>query len=245
MAPFPRTVCAASSPEVIGLSERGEPWFNTRMTFQRRGTGRREDLVEAATAIVRDSGFGAASVKAVTARAGMSTGLLCRYADGLDDVLAEVFRRCAGVEMAAVDQAVTAVASADATSRLVALIETFADRALRGGRLAWALLAEPVDRIVDDERLIYRRGYVGILTEIVTDGVRSGEFPLQNARLTAAGLVGAIGEALAGPLAPVSAEHDDSDAVVEAITALCLRAVGARCDPPSSAHVLSGEELEP
>lgn len=198
------------------------------MTFQRRGTGRREDLVEAATAIVRDSGFGAASVKAVTARAGMSAGLLYSYAESLEDLHAEVFRRCAGGEMAAVDQALAAVDVSDATGRLLALIETFATRALRGERLAWALLVEPVGRAIEEERLAYRRGYVDILTEVVTQGVRGGEFAAQDARLTAAGLVGAVAEALAGPLAPVALVEDDSDAIVDAITGLCLRAVGAR-----------------
>lgn len=192
-----------------------------------READRREELVEAATAIARDSGFGAASVKAVTARAGMSAGLLYSYAAGLEELLAEVFRRCAGAEMAAVDQAITTAEPGDATGRLVALIETFATRALRGGRLAWALLAEPVGRAINEERLAYRRGYVGILTDIVTQGVRDGEFPAQDARITAAGLVGAIGEALTGPIAPVPIEQDDPDAVVAAITALCLRAVGA------------------
>lgn len=192
-------------------------------------TGRRQELIDAATGIVRDAGFGAASVKAVTARAGMSAGLLYTYAGSIDDVLAEVFRRCAGAELAAVDQAVLAVPAADATARLVALIETFADRALRGGRLAWALLVEPVGRAIDEERLTYRRGYADILAEIVERGMKDGRFPPQDARLTAAGLVGAIGEALTGPLSPLTSEYDeaDADAIIRAITQLCLRAVGA------------------
>ncbi|WP_353114338.1 TetR/AcrR family transcriptional regulator [Microbacterium sp.] len=192
-------------------------------------TGRRQELIDAATGIVRDAGFGAASVKAVTARAGMSAGLLYTYAGSIDDVLAEVFRRCAGAELAAVDQAVLAVPAADATARLVALIETFADRALRGGRLAWALLVEPVGRAIDEERLTYRRGYADILAEIVERGMQDGRFPRQDARLTAAGLVGAIGEALTGPLSPLASEYDeaDADAIIRAITQLCLRAVGA------------------
>ncbi|MGO2110966.1 MAG: TetR/AcrR family transcriptional regulator [Pseudoclavibacter sp.] len=193
----------------------------------RREAGRRDDLIEAATAIVRESGFGAASVKAITSRAGMSAGLLYSYADGLDEVLAEVFRRSAGTELAAVDRAVAESARTDAAGRLLTLVETFATRALRGGRLAWALLVEPVGRAIDEERLTYRRGYAGILTEIVSQGVNDGTFAPQNPAITAAGLVGVIGEALTGPLTPVSAEDDDPDAVVTAISELCLRAVGA------------------
>lgn len=214
----------------------------------RRGTGRREDLVQAAMAIVRDSGFGVASAKAVSARAGMSTEAMSTYAPNLDDLLAEVFRRCAGVEMAAVDRAIAATDSSDATDRLIAMIDTFATRALRAGRLAWALLAEPVSREIEVERQAYRRGYVDMLTDIVVDGVRDGEFAPQDARITAAGIVGAISVALIGPLVPLAVEGDDPDAVIASITGLCLRAVGARTasdtasDPASDPDGGAGSE---
>ena len=38
-------------------------------------------------------------------------------------------------------------------------METFARRALRGPRLACALLAEPVDPAIEAERLAFRRAY--------------------------------------------------------------------------------------
>ncbi|MCK8467230.1 TetR/AcrR family transcriptional regulator [Microbacterium aurugineum] len=190
---------------------------------------RRRELREAASGIVREEGFGAATVKAITARAGMSAGLLYTYVDSVDDLLADVFRQCAGAELTAVDDAVHA-APDDARARLVALIETFAARALRGRRLAWALLAEPVGRAVDEERLAYRRGYAALLDEIVRQGIASEVFAPQDPAITAAGLVGAIGEALTGPLSPVSGVEDapDPESVVATITALCLRAVGER-----------------
>lgn len=209
------------------------------MAAQRRASGaaeRRAELVDAATGIVRENGFGAATVKAVTARAGMSAGLLYSYAESLDELLADVFRRCAGAELGAVDDAVRH-APHDAASRLTALVDAFAMRALRGHRLAWALLVEPVGRAIDEERLTYRRGYAALLADIIRQGVDSGELPLQDVGIAAAGLVGAIGEALTGPLSPVS-ESDapvDPEAVVAEIRALCMRAVGAA---PASA----GEE---
>lgn len=189
---------------------------------------RRVELVAAATAIVRESGFGAATVKTVTARAGMSAGLLYRYAEGVDELLADVFRRCAGVELAAVDAGVAA-AGASARARLVALVDVFAHRALRGQRLAWALLVEPVARSVEEERLGYRRGYAALMTEVLQAGIRDGEFVAQDPSVTAAGLVGAIGEALAGPLSPTAGGASaDRTALVAEITNLCLRAVGAQ-----------------
>jgi AcrR family transcriptional regulator len=192
---------------------------------------RRAALIEAATAIVRERGFAAASVKAITAGAGVSTGLLYTYAPSAQDLLAEVFRRCAGQELAATEGAVAHAARAtpgSAAAQLVAVVDTFAGRALRAPRLAWALLAEPVGRLIETERLNYRRGYCDLLGDVVEQGIATGELPRQSAHVTAAGLVGAIGEALVGPLSPApdSAEYDGTQ-LTAAIRNLCLRAVGA------------------
>ena len=46
-----------------------------------------------------------------------------------------------------------AATGARRAERIAAGVETFARRALRGRRLAWALLAEPVDPAVEAERL--------------------------------------------------------------------------------------------
>src|SRR6267142_2013286 len=62
---------------------------------------------------------------------------------------AEVSRRAAQHEVDAVIAAAT----------LANGVETFARRALAGRRLAWALLAEPVDPVVEAERLAFRRAY--------------------------------------------------------------------------------------
>jgi AcrR family transcriptional regulator len=111
-----------------------------------------------------------------------------------------------------------------AVDRLAAAVEAFARRALRGRRLAWALLAEPVDPAVEAERLVFRRAYAAVFDEIVSDGVAAGELPPQNVGLTAAALVGALGEALVGPLSPVAADVDP-DALVADLVAFSLRSV--------------------
>lgn len=209
------------------------------------GRDRRADLLAAAADIVREQGFGAVTVKAVTSRIGMSAGLLYRYAGSVDGLTTEVFRRFAGAELAAVDAAVEKAAQGGALARLDALAQTFAFRALRGQRLAWALLVEPVGHAIDAERLVYRAGYANLLTDIVSSGVREGALPNQNIRIAAAGIVGAIGEALVGPLSPVSAGQPDGDdahegsigdpeSITDAIVQLCRRAVGA---PPREGSV--------
>ena len=94
------------------------------------------------------------------------------------------------------------------------MLATFARRALRNPRLAWALIAEPVDPLVDAERLAYRSRYAALIAEGLRDGIAAGELPAQDAELTAAALVGGCGEALVGPLSPVGARRADPEAVI-------------------------------
>jgi hypothetical protein len=100
---------------------------------------------------------------------------------------------------------------------------TFARRALQNRRLAWALLAEPVDPLVDAERLAYRVRYASLIAAELRAAVEAGESPPQNVDFTAAALVGGCGEALVGPLSSV----DRSDRVVAAIHTFVRRAIGA------------------
>ena len=110
---------------------------------------------------------------------------------------------------------------------MAAAVETFARRALRGRRLAWALIAEPVDPAVEVERLAFRRAYAAGFEDVLRAGVAAGELAPQNVALSAAALVGALGEALVGPLSWVGAMNDDvdADALVADLVAFALRAV--------------------
>src|SRR5215470_4800650 len=96
-----------------------------------------------------------------------------------------------------------AATSGGAVERLEAVVATFARRALRHRRLAWALVYEPVDPLVDEERLVYRREYCRHMAGLLRAGIAAGEVPDQNAELSAAAVVGAIAESLVGPLSPV------------------------------------------
>jgi AcrR family transcriptional regulator len=174
----------------------------TARTEARRAAAR-ERIVDAAHEIVAREGFGAAAVAAVAARAGVATGTLYRHFGSKAELFAEVFRRAAQRE-------VDAVAAAPS---LAAGVETFARRALAGRRLAWALLAEPVDPVVEAERLAFRRAYRDAFTPFVAD------------ELTAAALVGAVGEVLVGPLSPTAADLDE-DALVASLVGLCQRLGG-------------------
>lgn len=167
----------------------------------------RERIVAAAHELIAHGGYREASVAAVAQRAGVATGTLYRHFPSKAELFAEVFRRASQRE---VDAVAAAVAHADTRdARIAAGVETFARRALKGRRLAWALLAEPVDPAVEAERLVFRRAYADIFAT-VTDP------------LTATMLVGALGEALVGPLSPVHPDLDE-DALIAQLVAFCVR----------------------
>jgi AcrR family transcriptional regulator len=202
----------------------------TERTEARR-TQTRERIVRAALELVALGCYREAQVAAVAKRAGVATGTVYRHFPSKAELLTEVFRVASQREV----DAVSAVTGEHATERLAAAVDTFARRALRGRRLAWALLAEPVDPAVEAERLVFRRAYADVFARAIADGVQRGELPPQDAAFTATALVGAIGEALVGPLSPThSATDADPEALVAALITFCLRST---TDQELSQHV--------
>ena len=198
------------------------PYRPTERTEARRAETR-ERIVRAAHGLIARGGYREAQVAAVAAGAGVATGTVYRHFPSKAELFAEVFRRASQREVDATRAAAEAAGGA-ASQRLAAAVETFARRALRGRRLAWALLAEPVDPAVEVERLAFRRAYATGFAQVLRDGVEAGELAPQNVELTAAALVGALGEALVGPLSPV-ADDVDADALVADLVTFCLRSV--------------------
>lgn len=188
----------------------------------------RERVLAAALSIVSAAGFNALTMNAVAQQAGIATGAVYRHFESKAQLCAEVFRIATEKEVAVVRE--TALREGDPARRLLDVIETFALRALRARRLAYALIAEPVDALVDRERLRYRLAYAQIFQQLVDDGIASGGFPAQGAALSAAALVGVIAESLVGPLS-LQAETGPSveqASLVRSIQAFCLRAVALK-----------------
>jgi AcrR family transcriptional regulator len=206
------------------------PYRPTQRTEARRAAAR-EQIVTAARELIARGGYREAQVAAVAARAGVATGTVYRHFPSKAELFAEVFRRVSAREVDATRAA--AADAAGATSRLAAAIEAFARRALRARRQAYALLAEPVDPAVEAERLRFRRAHAEHFAAIVADGIAARELPPQNAELAGAALVGALAEALVGPLSEVAA-HTDPEALVADLVAFCLRSV---TDREAAAHV--------
>jgi AcrR family transcriptional regulator len=189
----------------------------------------RERLLGAAREVLEQGGYAGASVVAIAARAGLSAGALYRHFPSKAALFVEVFRAAADGELAALHAAATR--SESHAARLDAVVASYARRALRNRRLAWALVYEPVDPRVDAERLAYRRGYCRSMAALLRRGIAAGEFPEQNAELTAAALVGIIAETLVGPLSPLEGEAVSETELVAPLLRLCRRAVGAHDVP--------------
>jgi AcrR family transcriptional regulator len=191
-------------------------------------SGTRERLLAAARDVIEEGGYGAASVVAIADRAGVAAGTLYRHFASKEELFVEVFRVVCAREEEAVREAGAALPpSASAAERLQTVLGTFTRRALRNRRLAWALIAEPVDPLVDAERIAYRARYAELIARTLAGGIASGELPEQDVTLTAAALVGGCGEVLAGPLSPLASGAPDSAAIAAALRAFVGRAVGA------------------
>ena len=186
------------------------------------GLATRERLLAVARELIEQGGYGSASVVAIADRAGVAAGTLYRHFVSKEELFLEVFRDvCAGEERAM--RAAADDAGPGAVDRLEAVLTTFARRALENRSLAWALLAEPVDQLVDAERLAYRERYATLIASELRTAINGGEIPEQDVGITAAALVGGCGEALVGPLSSVHR----SDEVVGAIQTFVRRAIGA------------------
>jgi len=184
----------------------------------------RQRLLKAAREAIAEGGFAAVQMSSIAAAAGVATGTLYRYFPSKADVLTDVFRLVSQREVDVMAQ----VAAADGTAaeRLEAAVETFARRALKSPRLAYAMIFEPVDPEVDAERLVFRRSYADVFRMIVEDGVSSGEFPSQDVSVVANCLVGTCAESMVGPLAPgQDGQTEQPEAYVRAIARFCLNAV--------------------
>lgn len=199
----------------------------TEKTLARKAAVK-DGLLKAAWGLVATGGFNALTIAAAAQQAGMATGAVYKHFESKAQLCAEVFRIATEKEVAMVRSA--AMGEGSPTKRLLAAIAVFAERALRGQRLAYALIAEPVDTLVDVERLRFRHAYAEIFQQLVEDGVRSGDFAPQDATVSAAALVGVISESMVGPLSwQIDAQPAmEQSHLIQSIQAFCSRAVGAQ-----------------
>lgn len=196
------------------------PYRPTERTEAKRAATR-ERILGAALAQLAAGGYASAGMSPVAARAGIATGSLYRHFPSKAELFAEVFRRGSEREMRVLEDA-TRADGRPAAERIGAAVEAFAVRALAAPVRAFAFIAEPVDPAVEVERLAFRRAFRDHLRAILDEGVRAGELAPHDTETTAAAVVGALGEALVGPLSPRGA---GGEAMVAALVDFCIRAI--------------------
>lgn len=142
---------------------------------------RREAIVAAALEVMLEKGIAATTVRDVTGRLGVSSGLVHHYTDSMDSLLADAFARAAAQDLSATAQA---VATADSPRlRLVRFFDTYAradqDWAFQLWLDAWSEASRrPALRATSRElTLAWHRLLVGLIREGLADGSLRCEDP--------------------------------------------------------------------
>ncbi|MBR0664925.1 TetR/AcrR family transcriptional regulator [Roseomonas hellenica] len=186
---------------------------------------RRLAILRAARDLVTRVGFREAQMNAVAEEAGVALATLYRNFSSKAELMVEVVGLVSQREVDAA--AGMAVSDGSAADRLWASAWTFASRALRGRRLAHALVAEPVEPEIETARLAYRRKLARVFETVIDQGIRDEDFPPQDAQASAACIVGSLFEGLVGPLALNGHRTDaERESHARSIVAFCLRGVG-------------------
>jgi AcrR family transcriptional regulator len=191
----------------------------------RKLAARHGAIMAAARALAAEGGMGTVQIAAVAARAGIAAGTVYRYFPSKTDLIAALVTAQSAAEIGALNRA--GDAAPGPLSALAAAIVIFAARALASRRLAFAMIAEPVEPELDAVRLGYRRALAGEFEIRIRSALERGHLPRQDAAVAAAALVGALIEGLIGPLAPgVTDDPAKNRAQVQTLTLFGLRGLG-------------------
>lgn len=190
----------------------------------RRLAEREQAILAAASQLAAEGGMAAVQIAAVAERAGVAAGTVYRYFPSKNDLVAELMNAVAARELKAMRAA--ADAAPGPLSALASAIVTFASRSLAERKLAWAVIAEPVDAEVDALRLDFRQSLAAELESRISIAIARKLLPEQDARVAAPAIVGALMEGLLGPLAPTYDAEGPAREAVQTAALLALRALG-------------------
>ena len=186
---------------------------------------RHDAIMAAARDLAVEGGIASVQILPVAEHVGIAVGTVYRYFPAKLDLIAALMAAQSQGEIAALEGA--ADAAPGPLSALAAAIATFADRAAANRRLAFALMAEPVEAELESVRAPIRAAIVAAFAQRIRIAIGAGHLAEQDTALAAAALVGALIEGLVGPLVPASGE--DPLALrerVQALTLFVLRGLG-------------------
>lgn len=165
-----------------------------RRTHQvvKRLAARRSAILAAARDAAAEGGMAAVQIAPVAIRANVAAGTVYRYFPSKADLISELIADVSRDELAAIRRA--ADAAPGPSSALAAAVTTVAVHVLSQRKLAWGILAEPVDVDVTASRLVNRREIAGEIASRIDAAVRAGHLPAQDTALAATALLGALHE---------------------------------------------------
>ena len=157
----------------------------------RRAETRRREILRAAARVFRRSGFAAAGMREIAAEADLSPGNLYHYFEGKDEILYFCQEQALGRLLAALDESRTAGGPAGGQLRrvirdhVVCVLDEF-----EGSVAHLEVEALPADlrQSITSRRDRYERG----LREMISAGVREGEFAPCDAGLVTRAILGAL-----------------------------------------------------
>jgi AcrR family transcriptional regulator len=189
---------------------------------ERRLAARHAAIIAAARAAASEGGMAAVQIVPVARRAGIAAGTVYRYFPGKTDLVAALLAEISEREIAALRRA--GDNAPGPLSALSGTIMTFAARALRNRRLAFAAIAEPVDAELDPVRLKFRKLLAGEFATRIAAAMSGGHLPKQDAAFAGAAVLGLLVEGSIGPLAPPAAGRERE--LVQSLALTALRALG-------------------
>ena len=184
----------------------------------------RARILAAARGLVAEGGWRHAHVATVAEKAGVATGTVYRYFPSKAELFAEVLAIVSSRER----DVLAAIVDGDGTpaARLRGAVQAFGKRALKGRRLAHAMIVEPCEPEIDQARLVWRAALGEEFVRLIRIGQEEGAFRDCDPRIAAACVVGAFMEALVGPLAPEAfADAEEAQHLIDEIADACLAIV--------------------
>ncbi len=166
--------------------------------MQERMEQNRKSILNSARKLISERGVKDAQIQTIAEQAGVSSGLVYRYFDNKSQVLIEVLSEAINTELLVID----AITESDLTAeqKLHKAVTTFVKRALNSPQLAYSLMFEPVDSLVEHERFRVKQLIKQSIIKILADGNASGEFALEDLNTTALCVVGAMTYVAVEPL---------------------------------------------
>jgi AcrR family transcriptional regulator len=190
----------------------------------RRLAARHDAILAACAALAAEAGINAVQIAPVAERSGIAAGTVYRYFPSKIELIGALVASMSEQEIGAMRRA--ADAAPGPLSALAAALTTFAAHALGRRRLAFALIAEPVDADTEKARQPYRAALAAEIGRRLAAAMTGGYVPDQDIKVAAPALIGALAEGLIGPLAPEASDPARRRDAVQALTLFALRAVG-------------------